>query len=149
MQTKELRTSKGQKLFTQQHSNSKDHCCENLKSRTLRTSYSILTVRLLDWEQQYVATCGNLTVYVAINFPLCTESWTIQGPHNLCICFRSNSNEYLTDLPISTKFNSVINHTELPTEIAYILAEVILRNMLNSIYCLSVTHNLLAYLRTH
>jgi len=53
--------------------------------------------------------------------------------------FRSNSNEYLTVLLISIKFISVINHTELPTEIAYILAEVILRNILNSMYCLSAT----------
>jgi hypothetical protein len=53
--------------------------------------------------------------------------------------FRSNNNEYLTVLPISIKFSKVINHTELPTVIAYILAEVILRNILNSIYCLSIT----------
>ena len=53
--------------------------------------------------------------------------------------FRSRSNEYLTVLSISIKFSRVINHTELSTEIAYILAEVILRNILNSIYSLSVS----------
>jgi 2-polyprenyl-3-methyl-5-hydroxy-6-metoxy-1,4-benzoquinol methylase len=53
--------------------------------------------------------------------------------------FRSNSSERLTILPSTMKFSSVINHTGQSTEIAYILAEVILRIVLNSTYCQSVT----------
>jgi hypothetical protein len=76
---------------------------------------------------------------VAINFPYVLKIEQYKGRAIYVFTFRSNSNEYLTVLPISIKFSRVINHTELPTEISYILAEVILRNILNSVYSMSVS----------
>jgi hypothetical protein len=72
-------------------------------------------------------------------FPYVLKVEQYKGRIMYIFTFRSNSNEYLRVLTISIKFSRVINHKEPPTEVAYILAQFILRNILNSIYHLSVT----------